>query len=283
MCGVIGCRWQWWKARTATGWRSLAAGAAAKQAAFHAADHVLVSEPFAHRYHVSAGDALPIPTPDGVVAFTVAGVYYDYARDAGIVAITRENFLRHWHDSSVMSAAIYLKDPALVNTTADDIRRRYNQRGEFLVFSNRAIRERVFEIFSQTFRITGVLRGIAVVVAIIGIFLTLTTLVAEREREIGVLRAVGASRAQIRGLVLIESSLIGLLASLLGVAAGLTLSLVLTFVINKAFFGWTIQFACPWTTVLLTPVWIGFAALVAGWWPAVSASRMRIANAVRAE
>ena len=43
------------------------------------------------------------------VEFAVAGVYYDYSRDAGIVAISRQNFLRHWHDDRVMSAAIYLK------------------------------------------------------------------------------------------------------------------------------------------------------------------------------
>ena len=254
-----------------------------KQAAFHDPDHVLVSEPFAHRYHVRDGDRLPIPTPDGIVKFTVAGVYYDYARDAGVVAITHDNFMRYWHDSRVMSAAIYLRNPTMVDTEASTIREHYNRHGEFLIYSNRAIRARVFEIFGQTFRITGVLRGIAVVVAIIGIFLTLTTLVAERTREIGVLRAVGASRQQIRGLVLIESSLIGLFASVLGIAAGLALSIVLTFVINKAFFGWTIQLACPWSTVLLTPVWIVASALIAGWWPAVRAARSPIANAVRAE
>ncbi len=256
---------------------------AEKQAAFHLPDHVFVSEPFEHRYHLHEGDVLPIPTPEGIVTFTVAGVYYDYARDAGVVAITRENFLRHWHDDRVMSAAIYLRSPEQVEAMATTIRQRYNQHGEFLIYSNRAIRARVFEIFGQTFQITGVLRGIAVVVAIIGIFLTLTTLVAEREREIGVLRAIGASRLQIRGIVLIESCLIGLLASLLGIVAGVSLSLVLTFVINKAFFGWTIQFTAPWSTVLFTPVWIVIAAIAAGWWPAVRATRTRIASAVRAE
>ena len=166
---------------------------------------------------------------------------------------------------------------------ADSIRTRFNGEHQFLIFSNRAIRERVFEIFGQTFRITGVLRGIAVVVAVVGIFLTLTTLVTEREREIGVLRAIGASRGQIQGIVLVESTLIGLLASVLGVLAGLALSLVLTFVINKAFFGWTIQLSFPWVTVLLTPFWIILAALAAGWLPAVRAGRVPIAAAVRAE
>lgn len=257
--------------------------AARKQAAFHQPEHVLISEPFAHRYHVKEGDPLPIPTPEGVVNFTVAGVYYDYARDAGIVATTRANFIKHWHDDRVMSAAIYLQDPSQLEAVSDRIRTKFNKHGEFLIFSNQAIRQKVFEIFGQTFRITGVLRGIAVVVAVIGIFLTLTTLVSERSREIGVLRAIGASRGQVQGIVLVESALIGFLASVLGVLAGLALSLVLTFVINKAFFGWTIQLAFPWTTILVTPVWIMCAALVAGWLPAVRAGRTPIAGAVRAE
>ena len=257
--------------------------AARKQAAFHQPQSVLVSEPFAHRYHVREGDTLPIPTPDGVVPFHVAGVYYDYARDAGIIAVTRQNFERYWHDDRVASVAIYLKEPGKLEAVAAEIRTSFNQHGEFLILSNQSIRQRVFEIFGQTFRITGVLRGIAVVVAVIGIFLTLTTLVSERAREIGVLRAIGASRAQVQGIVLVESTLIGLLSSLLGIVAGLALSLVLTFVINKAFFGWTIQLSVPWESVLITPVWIMLAALVAGWLPAMRAGRTPIAGAVRAE
>ena len=63
-----------------------------------------------------------------------------------------------------------------------------------------------------------------------------------------------------QGIVLVESALIGALASLLGIVSGLVLSLVLTYVINKAFFGWTIQFSVPWLVVLSTPVWILLAA-----------------------
>lgn len=254
-----------------------------KQAAFYEPDSVLVSEPFAHRYRVGEGDALPIATPDGVVRFTVRGVYYDYSRDSGVILINRKNFEQHWHDPRVMSVALYLKPGVELDRVATDLRARFNTRGEFLIYSNRSLRERVFEIFGQTFRITGVLRSIAVVVAVIGIFLTLTTLIAERERELGVLRALGASRAQIGALVLGESALIGALASALGVIAGLVLSLVLTWVINKAFFGWTIQLAIPWATVVATPLWIVLAALLAGVLPARRASLVPIAAAVRSE
>ncbi len=254
-----------------------------RQEAFYDADSVLVSEPFAHRYRVGEGDSLAIPTPEGVVSFRVRGVYYDYSRDSGVILINRANFEQHWKDPRVMSVALYLKEDASLDAVTDALRRQFNTRGEYLIYSNRSLRDRVFEIFGQTFRITGVLRSIAVVVAVIGIFLTLTTLVTEREREIGVLRALGASRMQIGGLVLGESALIGLLASALGVAAGLVLSLVLTWVINKAFFGWTIQLSIPWGLVAATPLWIILAAVLAGLLPARRAARVPIATAVRAE
>ena len=130
---------------------------------------------------------------------------------------------------------------------------------------------------------TYVLRTIAVLVAVVGIFLGLTTLVTERSRELGIMRSMGASARQIRRLLLWESGMIGVLASALGIAAGLCLSLVLTGVINRAFFGWTIQLAYPWRSLAWTPLWIIGAAIIAGWVPAWRAGRLNIAEAVRSE
>ena len=256
---------------------------ATKQARFYQPETVLVTEAFARRFHVKDGDRLPIPTPIGVATFTIGGVYYDYTRDQGVILMNRPTFDRHWNDPRVQSVALYLKPGADVDATASELRRQYNPGGEFLIYSNRSIRQRIFEIFEQTFSVTYVLRAIAVAVAIVGIFLTLTTLVAERERDIGVLRAIGASRGQVQAAFLAESGLIGLLASALGIVAGMALSLVLTFVINKAFFGWTIRLSFPWATILTTPLWIVLASFVAGWLPAVRAGRVPIAAAVRAE
>ena len=64
---------------------------------------------------------------------------------------------------------------------------------------------------------------------------------------------------------------------------GTVLPLVLTGVINRAFFGWTIQLAFPWRSLAWTPVWIIAAAIVAGWIPAWRAGRMNMAEAVRSE
>ncbi|MBA2622264.1 MAG: FtsX-like permease family protein, partial [Chthoniobacterales bacterium] len=104
-----------------------------------------------------------------------------------------------------------------------------------------------------------------------------------RSRELGVFRAIGGSAAQLRKVLLWESTMIGMLAALIGLASGLCLSLVLTGVINRAFFGWTIQMAFPWGSLALTPLWIISAALAAGVWPAWRAGRLVLAETLRDE
>ncbi|MEP6975181.1 MAG: FtsX-like permease family protein [Spartobacteria bacterium] len=250
---------------------------------FYGEECVLVSESFARRYHVTEGDVLDLPAPAGRKSFPIAGVFYDYTRDRGTVFLSEKTFLRFWHDDRVNSLGIYLKNGADPEAVAAAFRKRFSPGGEFSIYSNRLLRTRIFEIFDQTFAVTYVLRTIAVMVAVIGIFLGLTTLVTERSRELGVMRSIGASAAQIRRLLLWESGMIGVLASALGLASGLCLSLVLTGVINRAFFGWTIQLAFPWVSLAWTPVWIVTAAVVAGWIPAWRAGRLDIAEAVRSE
>ena len=83
-----------------------------------------------------------------------------------------------------------------------------------------ALRRRVFDIFDETFAVTSILRAIAIIVAVAGVLFSLSALVIEREREIGVLRAMGASRAQVLGIFLTEAALIGFTSALSGLASG---------------------------------------------------------------
>jgi len=128
-----------------------------------------------------------------------------------------------------------------------------------------------------------VLRTIAVIVAVTGIFLSLTILITERSRELAILRALGGSAGQIRRILLWETGMIGVLAAAIGTVSGLCLSLVLTGVINRAFFGWTIRLAFPWRSLALTPVWILAAAIIAGLLPAWRAGRLKLAESLRSD
>ena len=244
---------------------------------------VLVSESFARRRRVREGDDLPLSTPEGVRRFPIAGTFYDYTRDEGVVYMSAKTFVAFWKDDRVHSLAVYLKHAVSTKSVTADFRAEFSQAGQFMILSNRDLRIRAFEIFDQTFAVTYVLRTIAVIVAVVGICVTLTALIAERSRELGIFRAIGGSAVQLRKVLLWESAMIGLLAAVVGLASGLCLSLVLTGVINRAFFGWTIQLAFPWASLAVTPVWIVAAAVLAGMFPAWRAGRLVLAEALRSE
>jgi len=243
---------------------------------------VLVSETFADRHGVREGERLALPTPSGVVSFPVVGVYYDYTTEGGVVVLDRPEFVRLWGETTVNSLAVYLEPGA----DPDAIKRailRAVPRPDLLVFSNAGLKAHVLRIFDQTFAITYALQAIAVIVAILGVASTLGASVIERRREIGIVRALGFTRGQVARTVGLEAGLLGGLAALLGLGAGMLLSLILTFVINKQSFGWSIQFHVPLARIagyLLLGV---AAAVAASFWPAWQATRTAIGEAVRYE
>ncbi len=250
---------------------------------FSAGDSVIVSEPFANRFGVRRGESIELRTPRGPAAFRIAGVFQDYARSDGMIMIRKENFERHWNAVGAESIALSLDSSANPGAIGDAFRARFAAQGQFSIFSNRALRAKIFDIFDQTFAVTLVLRVISIIVAVTGVLLSLLILAAEREREIGVLRAIGASRGQVVGLFLCEAGLIGLVAGIVGIASGACLAMVLTWVVNKAFFGWTIQLSYPPEILLSTPLWIIPAAIFAALLPAWRAACVPPARAVRFE
>jgi putative ABC transport system permease protein len=244
---------------------------------------VAISEPLANRLGLTPGGTIELTAPRGAVRFRVAGVYQDYGSSAGIIQIKRSDYERFWPPLAVESLGITLGETADAEALSTQFRVTLDMSGAFSVTSNRALRHRVLSIFDQTFAVTLVLRTISIAVAIIGVLLSLLILAAERSREIGVLRSVGASRRQIAGLFLREAALLGLTASGLGVLSGCCLAMVLTWVVNKAWFGWTIHLAYPVGQLLCTPLWIVPVAILAALWPAWRAACVPPARAVRFE
>lgn len=245
--------------------------------------YVAVSESFARRHQVRADDTISLLTPTGPQSFRLAGIYLDYTRDQGVILIDRANYSAFWPAPGAHTSGVHLHDPTKADALGAELRKKFGRENEYAIYSNASLRQRIFEIFDQTFAVTYVLRSISVIVAVLGVSLTLTTLVTEREREIGILRAIGGSSAQVRRAFIAESALIGLLASAVGLAAGACLAMVLTWVINLAFFGWTVQIRYPWELLAWTPVWIIAAAALASLLPALRAARIQPATALRSE
>ena len=248
-----------------------------------AEDGVIVTESFAFRHHTRVGDRLTLDTPSGPTTFPVEGIYYDYSTDAGAVMMDYHLFARLWHDSRTESVAIYLRPGTDVDRARAAFIQAVGKDVVLYVTPNRALRSRVLTVFDQTFQITYALQAIAMLVAVLGVVSTLTALILQRGREIGVLRAVGALRGQVRRMVLVESGLLGLIGAVLGCVCGFCLSLLLIYVINKQFFGWSIRLTVePWVfvqSILLMVV----TSVLAGIGPARLAASRLAAEAMRAE
>jgi putative ABC transport system permease protein len=258
------------------------------RAAFDAAiqnGDVLVSEPFFRRFHLGLGDTINLATPTGRRDFKIAGVYIDYTSEGGVILVDWQTYRKYWQDTAINGIGVYIDKGSGIKA-ADlerDLRPKIAPFGDYLIKSNAELREQVFRIFDQTFSVTYLLQTIGIIISGLGIFLSLSILVTERRREISILRAVGASRGQIEAMVLWEAGIIGLLGSLIGTAAGLALAWMLSYVINVAFFGWTVSWATPWRFLLELPVAVIAAALVAGYGPARQAARLDIADGVKME
>jgi putative ABC transport system permease protein len=111
----------------------------------------------------------------------------------------------------------------------------------------------------------------------------LLSLELERQRELGILRAIGLTARQLWGLVMLETGLLGSVAGLLALPTGYVLSYILIFIINKRSFGWTLQMEVlpePFLQALALAV---AAALLAGIYPAYRMGRMVAAEAMRYE
>ena len=248
---------------------------------WHDIDTVIASEPLARRFNLREGQNLVLTTPTGTQSFTVVGIFYDYTRDSGLLLMQKSNFEKYWHDAGIHSVALYLRSNASPQQVIGEIRSGYSRSDTYAIHSNRELKDTVGRIFDQTFAVTYLLRGIAMSVAIVGITLNLTVLVKERERELAVLRALGASIWQIVALVLWETLLLGALSVGIGIVAGCALAFILTEVINKAFFGWTIPLQISWEQLSSVPFVLLPIALLAGLVPAIHAGRVAIVDAIR--
>jgi putative ABC transport system permease protein len=250
---------------------------------FAAGQSVLVTESFSLRHGVEAGNRIRLNTPRGEREFLISGVFYDYSSDWGMILIERKLFQSLWNDETIHSAGIYLRKGVSLETFKETIRERYSKPYQLFLVSHRELRNEILKIFDQTFTITYSLELIAIFVAILGIINSLNALIIERQRDIGIFRAVGAFRRQVEKTVLIEAGMIGLFSVLLGLLCGFLLSLLLIHVINKQSFGWTIQFSVPLWSLIEFGLVVMVTSISAGLIPARRAARMNAVEPLRME
>jgi putative ABC transport system permease protein len=244
---------------------------------------VLVSESFALKFGMRVGDVVTLPTIRGVERFPITGVYRDYSNDRGVVVMDRPLYVRAFGDEAINTVIIYLRSGISAEAARAKLEATFGPKYHAFAVTNREIRTEVMRIFDQTFVITYALLAVAIIVAVLGIVNTLTALILERTRELALLRVIGMTRAEIRTMILLESSILGLISTAIGIAMGFVLSWILIFVINKQSFGWTIEFHAPVRMIVLSSAVTFAAAALSGIIPARMTGRINLALAIKNE
>jgi len=225
-------------------------------AAFRQGPSVLLTPIVARRLNVGLGEQVRLDTPRGPLDFRVAGIgesefttcILDLADGATYFGANEVNGV----EVQVRPGA----DAEAVRRALLDAVQTYG--GTLLSLSQATAQVR--QVFHQARLSIGLLIGITGLVAALGVVNAMLASVAERRWEIGLLRAVGATRRQVGRLVLAEAALVGTAAALIGTVLGWVVTL-LFLALARTYLGLTVQRAYPSATSSLT-----------GWLPLLVAS-----------
>jgi putative ABC transport system permease protein len=146
--------------------------------------------------------------------------------------------------------------------------------------SNAEFREQQEEQINQLLAIITGLLSMAMLIAIIGIAITLALSVFERTREIGLLRAVGMTRRQLRRTVRWEAVIVSVFGAVVGIVVGLALGIALSLAVPTSIIdGITV----PYSTIVAVVIGAVLAGVLAAWYPARKASKMDVLQAIATE
>jgi putative ABC transport system permease protein len=203
---------------------------------------VLVSESFYRRFGLKTGDVVTVTGVRGPSSLTIAGVFYDYTTEHGLVMMSREVFLNLFRDPSIDTLAVFLEPQSVRPPGTEDLVRTMAQEAGLITIDQRDFRARILSIFDATFTITNSMRALAILVAFFGITGALLTLFMERRKEFGIYRALGLTGREVALMTLMEGLGMGLASLVLSAVAGTAITFILIRVINVQSFNWTIFF-----------------------------------------
>ena len=201
--------------------------------------------------------------------FYVAGVWRDYARQFGAIAIAQRDFERLTGDLRVNDLAVWLKADASDTAVQQAIRGLAEQQsgaGALLeIASVSQIRATSLRIFDRSFAVTYWLQGVAIAIGLFGVAASFSAQVLARRKEFGLLAHLGLTRRQILTVVAGEGAAWTAIGAVAGLGLGLAVSTVLVHVVNPQSFHWTMDLQVPWGRLLALCAAVMLAGTLTAW------------------
>ncbi len=237
---------------------------------------------YAAQHRLVVGQAVLLDTPNGPRTYHLGGVGNDYLNaKLSTLYASQDNLQRDFNvttDMLLMANRTAGADPDATKARVDRVVAGYPA---FRLYESSSWRAEQMRTFSQTIVIFDVLVAALALPSLLALVNTLAISVLTRTREIGMLRAVGATRRQIRRMVVAESLLLSVIGTVFGAVAGLWLGYALVAAMSAA--GWQMPYSFPWSGLLATVV-VGITfGVLAAIGPARSAARLDVVAALHQE
>jgi putative ABC transport system permease protein len=239
-----------------------------------------VSDNFFRKFGLGRGDLLEVATPSKLVKLPIVAVFQDYSSDRGTVLIDRSLFLSLWKDDRVDTFDVNLLPGADVGKVRDSIRARLAASAQGLVSTRQELEAEIGRAVGAFYNLVSVTVFLALIVAFLGIVTSLLISVAERKRDFGVLKALGALGSQLQRSVVLEAVVLSVTGLLLAVPAGNLLAYFLETTVAEVFAGWQMPHRYPWGLAARLAVSLPLIAAFASWVPARQAARTNVAEAL---
>jgi putative ABC transport system permease protein len=242
--------------------------------------NAVVDADWAKSHHLRVGSVLDVTTPAGkVVAYRITGTFKNQAGLTSNLIVNGATMARSWDMKQlafVMAAARPGTDPDKLAATADRALRPFPSTDALSIAQ---FVDKQDQSVNQLLGLVYALLALSVIVALLGIVNTLALSVHERTRELGMLRAVGMSRKQVKRMIRGESVITAGIGAVLGTALGLVFAVI----ISRPLADQGFVFTLPVATLILFFVLAGVAGVLAAISPARRAAKVDVLRAVTTE
>ena len=245
---------------------------------------IAVSDNFARLFGKTLGSPVTLDTPSGPLTLPVVAVVLDYSSDQGTIWMDRSVYVSRWKDEGIDTIDILTEPAADRDRIAGEIRTRLaGTTDRLFVMTASDMKGNIHKLLDQFFALSYIQLVISLLVAVLGITNTLVISVAERRRELGILKSLGTERRQVFALIVLEALGIAIVGSLVGYGLGSYLIHYAADSISTTGTGWTLPYAFPWGLASgLAPLLIAVTVLAA-LYPARLALKVSPAEALEFE